>query len=128
MEITKTGFLQKRERKEKIRLDDHQSCVLQTFQRSKQVKCSIKIFIQKSECIHKIYFLSSYEFIIGYVCSLSHEHMSMHALSTCSHPPVLLWMVLTVVVVRGGELVLLLPAVALPSSSSCEQPFSMART
>lgn len=41
----------------------------------------------------------------------------------CAHSPVLLWMVLTVVVVRGGE-----EDRRDTHSSSCEQPFSMART
>ena len=40
-----------------------------------------------------------------------------------AHSPVLLWMVLTVVVVRGGE-----EDRSDTHSSSCEQPFSMALT
>lgn len=72
--------------------------------------------------------MHTYQFIMCVKLCMSthvHEHMSLCALS---NRPVLLWMVLTVVVVRGGELVLLFPTVTPPSSSSCEQPFSMART
>lgn len=43
--------------------------------------------------------------------------------SQLAHSPVLLWMVLTVVVVRGGE-----DDLSDTHSSSWEQPFSMART
>lgn len=44
-------------------------------------------------------------------------------LGLLAHSPVLLWMVLTVVVVRGGD-----DDLSDTHSSSCEQPFSMART
>lgn len=76
-------------------------------------------------------FMHTYQFImLCELCTLTHVHecMSLCVLSACSRWPVLLWMVLTVVAVRGGEWVLLLPTATPPSSSSWEQPFSMART
>lgn len=79
--------------------------------------------------LHKLNTQQTYKFVMGYgLCMTTHVHEHKRESSACRHRPVLLWMVLTVVVVRGGELVLLLPAVTPPSSSSCEQPFSMART